>query len=383
MEMEKHLVLVGGGHAHMTTMLNLRDYIDRGHRVTLVSPSPYQYYSGMGPGLLGGTYRPEQVRFHIRKMVEKRGGKFVEDRVVRIEASPRRLVLASGNSLDYDIASFNTGSSVPMEKAGAAGDDVIAVKPIQNLLGARRWILEQVRNSTVDLLVVGGGPAGLELAGNLWRLVNEAGGKAHISLVAGGRLMGGFPEKVRQFALESLGQRGIRMIEGAKTTHVADGRAVLTDGSTLGYDMAFIAAGITPSTLFRESGLPVGEDGGLLVNNSLQSVASPELFGGGDCISLQGQPLDKVGVYAVRENPILHHNLLAALEGSELETFEPQKDYMLIFNLGNHRGIFVKNGWVWHGRPAFYLKDWIDRKFMKKYQVSGELTESDRAESSK
>lgn len=49
--MSKHLVLVGGGHAHMTVMLNLADYISRGHRVTLVSPSPYHYYSGMGPGL--------------------------------------------------------------------------------------------------------------------------------------------------------------------------------------------------------------------------------------------------------------------------------------------------------------------------------------------
>ena len=37
--MGKHLVLVGGGHAHMTVMVNLRDYIERGHRVTLIGPS--------------------------------------------------------------------------------------------------------------------------------------------------------------------------------------------------------------------------------------------------------------------------------------------------------------------------------------------------------
>ena len=50
--MGKHLVLVGGGHAHMTVMLNLREYTERGHRVTLIGPSAYHYYSGMGPGLL-------------------------------------------------------------------------------------------------------------------------------------------------------------------------------------------------------------------------------------------------------------------------------------------------------------------------------------------
>jgi NADH dehydrogenase FAD-containing subunit len=82
-----------------------------------------------------------------------------------------------------------------------------------------------------------------------------------------------------------------------------------------------------------------------------------------------------VGVYAVRQNPVLHHNLLAALEGTEMQTFVPQKDYMLIFNMGNGRGILWKKNFVWEGRLAFLLKDYIDRKFMRKFQVSGEREE--------
>jgi NADH dehydrogenase FAD-containing subunit len=143
------------------------------------------------------------------------------------------------------------------------------------------------------------------------------------------------------------------------------------------YDRAFIAAGVEPSPLFGDSGLPVGKDGGLLVNNHLQSVEWPELFGGGDCISLRDWPLEKVGVYAVRQNPVINRNLLAALEGRELTSFEPQKNYLLIFNLGDRRGIFIKNGWVWNGRLAFSLKNWIDRRFMSKFQVAGELGEAD------
>ena len=48
----KHLVLAGGGHAHLQALLGLKDYTDKGHRVTLVGPSRYHYYSGMGPGML-------------------------------------------------------------------------------------------------------------------------------------------------------------------------------------------------------------------------------------------------------------------------------------------------------------------------------------------
>lgn len=140
-------------------------------------------------------------------------------------------------------------------------------------------------------------------------------------------------------------------------------------------DFAFVAIGIQPSSLFHDSGIPVGPDGGLLVNSYLQSVAHPEIFGGGDCISLQGRPLAKVGVYAVRENAVLYHNLLAALEGGKMEVFTPQKEFLLIFNMGNGKGIFWKKSWIWEGRLAFLLKDYIDRKFMRTFQASGELDE--------
>ena len=52
--MGRHLVLVGGGHAHLNVLLNLADYVPRGHRVTLIGSVPYHDYSGMGPGLLSG-----------------------------------------------------------------------------------------------------------------------------------------------------------------------------------------------------------------------------------------------------------------------------------------------------------------------------------------
>ena len=111
------------------------------------------------------------------------------------------------------------------------------------------------------------------------------------------------------------------------------------------------------------------------MNACLQSVSHPEIFGGGDCISLRDHPLPKVGVHAVKENSILYHNLYAMLEGGELMRYKPQKNYLLIFNLGNGRGLLWRQSFVTDGRAAFWLKNYIDRKFMRKFQVSGELDE--------
>ena len=132
--MGKHLVLVGGGHAHMTVMVNLQDYTERGHQVTLIGPSAYHYYSGMGPGLLAGKYRPQDVRFNIKKMAEDRGAVFVKDTVVRIDPKKKVLILKSGGEIVYDIVSCNTGSGVPVDEDHVVGDNIYTVKPIENLI---------------------------------------------------------------------------------------------------------------------------------------------------------------------------------------------------------------------------------------------------------
>jgi len=374
--MGKHLVLVGGGHAHLTCLKNLRDFTAKGHQVTVIGPATHHYYSGMGPGMLGGTYRPQEIRFNSQRMAEAGGARFVNGMVSQVKPAERRLLLASGEEVSYDVVSFNIGSGIPKDKVGIQSDaNVFTVKPIDQLLQAQKLILQLSGQKTLQLLVVGGGPAGVEISGNLWRLVTENRGTAQITLVAGRRLMSDFPEKVHNKVLASFQRRGINVIEGSHLREITAGKAKLTDGQEIAFDLLFLAVGVKPPPLFQDSGLPTGPDGGLLVNEFLQSVAYPDIFGGGDCIYFQPQPLDKVGVYAVRQNPILLHNLMAALVGESLTPFQPGGAYLLIFNMGDGRAIFWKKNLVFDGRLAFILKDFIDRRFMRKFQLSGELEE--------
>ena len=170
-------------------------------------------------------------------------------------------------------------------------------------------------------------------------------------------------------AYKSLRTRGIEIIEQDYSKEIETGRITLESGAAHKADIIFLAVGVKPSTIFKESGLPTGPDDGLLVNRFLQCVDHPEIFGGGDCIYFQAQPLDKVGVYAVRENPVLYHNLMASLEGGELQSFEPGGSYLLIFNVGGGKGILGKNSLMFDGRMAFWIKDYIDRKFMREFQA--------------
>jgi NADH dehydrogenase FAD-containing subunit len=373
--MSRHLVIVGGGHAHLTVLLKLHDYIQRGFRVSVVSPSPYHYYSGMGPGLLAGTYRPQEARFHVRKMAEDRGAAFVHDSVIRIDARAKALLLSSGERLTYDVVSFNTGSKVHALSRSPEGDQAFTVKPISELLDAQQTVLDAIRRREASIVVVGGGPAGVEMAGNLWRLVHDRGCRARIALVAGSMILSGFPDRVRRMALASFGRRAIEVRVGVYAVGVGKGGLELSNGERVPADVVITATGIVPSSLFRESGLPTCPDGGLLVNRFLQCVSCSEIFGGGDCISFEPRPLAKVGVHAVRQNKVLHHNLLAALTGGTLAPFHPQRAYLLILNLGDDRAILTRGNFAWDGRFPWLLKDRIDRSFMRRFQVSGERDE--------
>jgi NADH dehydrogenase FAD-containing subunit len=226
-------------------------------------------------------------------------------------------------------------------------------------------------------LVAGGGPAGVELTANLWGLIRGKGIDGKIALIAGKRLLSESPEDVRKRALKFLQDRQVEVIEGSHIKAIGKDTLSLQDGNEIEFDAAFLAVGIRPSPIFRDSNLPTGEKGELLVNSFLQSPGFANIFGGGDCIALAGSPLAKVGVYAVRQNPILYQNLMAALEGGPLQPFVPQKHFLAILNMGDRRGILWRKGWVWEGKLAFLLKDYIDRSFMKKFQVSGELNEKD------
>jgi NADH dehydrogenase FAD-containing subunit len=332
----------------------------------------------MGPGLLSGIYRPAEVRFHVKKMAEDRGAAFLEDRVIKVEPARRVLILGSGEELRYDVVSFNTGSQVPVDIVDPSANNVFPVKPIENLLAARKKVLDAPGGRSLRTIVVGGGTAGVEIAANLVRLGRESGKIGGVTLVSRSKVLSDHPGKARALVRDALARLGIELIEEVGARSIDKGGIRLDNGVNLQADMVFVAVGVTPSSLFADSGLPTGTDGGLLVNDSLQCVRYPELFGGGDCITLDGTPLEKVGVYAVRQNRLLHRNLLAFLEGRPLGRFDPGGAFLTILNMGDGSGIFRRKEFVWNGPLAFRLKDAIDRRFMRKFQVSGERKESPR-----
>ncbi len=370
--MTKQLVLIGGGHAHMVTLANLHTFIAKGYGVTVIQPSEYHFYSGMGPGMLGGTYSPEDIRFATRKLVEDQGGTFILDKAYRIDPHKQQVLLEkTATIVPYTVLSCNAGSYVPRNMIEGESRNIFTAKPIEELMVARQSILEQNAAGKITVAVIGSGPSSIEIAGNIHQLCREQGGHMpRIQLFGGRNFMSGRPSKVRRLAKTILERKGIEIIEAGYVKQIRNGQILLENGQSYPADIIFPAVGVKPSELFARSGLPIGPDGGLLVDECLRSNRYQNIFGGGDCIHFKPEPLDKVGVYAVRQNSVLYRNLMACLDGKDPEKFSPGGAYLLIYNLGDGEGILSKWFLTFSGKFAFYIKDRIDRKFIRTFQHS-------------
>jgi NADH dehydrogenase FAD-containing subunit len=367
--MSSRLLLVGGGHAHMMALAAIHEFVVKGYDVTVIGPSDYHYYSGMGPGMLGGFYAPEDVRFATRHVVEKQGGRFILGRAVKVDPGKKIVYMDSGEGVPYDVVSFNAGSQIPRPDIEGETKNIYTSKPIEKLLEARDHIRAGLAEKPLRIGVIGGGPSSVEIAGNVWRLCKNQQNIAEITVFAGSVLMSNFSDGIRNRARRSLLERGIEILEGTRVTGIKDSSVILDTGKSFPFDFIFLGLGVRPNPIFKNSGLPVGPDDGLLVNRYLQCTEHEDIFGGGDCIYFRDQPLNKVGVYAVRENPVLVSNLMAQVEGRALQAFDPGGDYLLIFNMGDGTGILKKKWITFGGRPAFIIKNYIDCKFMKKFQA--------------
>ncbi len=404
----KSLVLLGGGHSHLSVLMALAKKPVPGLEVMLVTRDVETPYSGALPAYLMGTCSEEDLFIDLRPLAQMAGVRLIQSSVERIDLDARQLHCAGRPALGFDMLSINIGSRPATGTLPGATEFAVAVKPIPEFLQQWERIQQQALAAVKEgrhytLAVVGGGPASVELACAMQtRLLNNprissdsssessvgiTAGKPHdaatlihvVLLSSSDSLVTGHNAATQARAMQTLRSKGIKVhlqrsvksIERDTVIWEATGAAAQTNTETSGRqhaDSIVIATGATAPAWLQQTGLALDDRGFIRVGQTLQSISHPEVFAAGDIASIDGFPRSRSGVYAVRQGMPLADNLCRFALGKTLRKYTPQQDALALLNTGDGAAIATRGQWSWQGRWVGVWKDWIDRRFVAKYR---------------
>jgi selenide,water dikinase len=381
----KDLVLLGGGHSHVSVLKRFGMKPLPGVRLTVICRDVHTPYSGMLPGLIAGHYGFDDTHIDLGPLCRFAGARLFRDEAAGLDLENKRVLCRGRPPVSYDLLSINVGSTPRLADVPGAAEAVVPVKPINRFLGYWEEMSRRVlaHDGPLRIGVVGAGAGGVELLlavqFGLRRLLAAAGRDAErlsfVLITDSARILPSHNERTGRIFERVLAERRVEVLTGRAVVAAAPGRLTLAGGCEVALDEALwvTAAGAAP--WLRESGLSVDEHGFVKVNETLQSVSHPDVFAAGDIAAMVDHPRPKSGVYAVRAGPPLEHNLRRALLGQPLTPFRPQRHALAIITTGDRHAVAARDGWALAGRVMWLWKDWIDRRFMKKFNEPPQMME--------
>ncbi len=378
----KDLVLVGGGHSHVIVLRRFGMRPMPGVQVTVIARDIHAPYSGMLPGLIAGHYRFDDAHIDLGPLTRFAGARLFHDSVTGIDLARRRVLCRDRPPVAYDVLSIDIGVTPTLRIPGAA-DHAVPVKPISALV--TRWerlqARVQVSSERLRIGIVGAGAAGVELTLAMQHALREQSAARDA----------GFPDP--EFHLFSavdcilpthnrggrtkfarvLNERGVHVHLNSRVNGVAAGRVEIAGGATIEVDEVIWATEAGAQSWPGESGLDVDEYGFIRVKPTLEATSHPGVFAVGDVAAVTGYPREKAGVFAVRQGPPLDANLRHALRGLPLEPFRPQRKFLSLISTGDRYAVASRGAWSLEGAWVWRWKDWIDRRFMDRFNRLPEM----------
>lgn len=379
----RDIVLVGGGHSHVGVLKSFGMRPIPGVRLTLICTDVHTPYSGMLPGYVAGHYDYDAVHIDLSRLAMFAGARLYRDEVVGLDRAQRTVLCRSRPPIPYDVLSINIGATPALAGVPGAAQNAVAVKPITRF--NERWLalLQRVQSHAgkTTVAVVGAGAGGVELLlamqyrlRNVLRTLGRNPDELAFHLfTSSATILPTHSAGVRSRFDAVLAARQVQVHRNAAVMQVQPGRLLTAEGQVVDANEIVWVTRAGGARWLQDTSLSLDADGCLRVNDYLQTLTDPTIFAAGDVASMDNYKLEKAGVFAVRQGLPLTENLRRSVHGTPLRPYHPQRRWLALISTGDKvavasRGWFGLGGPGWVGAQVWRWKDWIDQRFMRRFQ---------------
>ena len=394
---KKRILVLGGGFAGVDCTRKLESYFhsDYDIEITLVSDDNFLLFTPMLPQIVAGTVAPRHIVMPLRALCKKAR---IYESVVRdidpvqqhvtLEGTPEKI----GVRIHYDYLVIALGSETNFFGLKNVEKYSFTMKTLADAISLRNRLidmLEQAENEKnpkikerlLTFVIVGGGFAGVETAGEINDFLHEAVSYYHntkkedihvILVEAASTILQGFNKRLTEYAHNKLEKNGIKIVlENAVTSF--DGKNVILNKlskPSVGIDSKNIinshtlvwTAGVTPVEIIQNSIFKI-KKGKIIVNEFLEIPNHPGVFAIGDCSQFDDEVNNKfppTAQLAEAHAKLVAYNIKQTIENKEKKKFEYSwKGQSAI--IGKHYGIAEVMGmkitgfWAWILWRNYYL----------------------------
>lgn len=372
-----HIVIIGGGFGGIYTAQELLKHLDQDKdSITLINKTNYFLFTPMLHEIATGGISLQHIAEPIRKIIRNKNFEFLEDEAVEVDINRKRVKLKQGNTLSYDYLVVSIGAGTNFFNISGAQEHCYTLKNLHEAFDIRNKIItqletaerEQSKDHYLMFAVLGAGPTGVELAGEIIEYARQIKENCHrindkkitVYLVQRGEkiLPMMHPQCIEKTMME-LEKKGITVLTNAEVTRVYN------DGFEVNHNnhkrkikagMMIWTSGVKSNTFTIKPN--VGrEKESIIVDDYLRIQGRTKEFALGDCtvcIDGDNKKVPWLAQAAVKQAKVCAQNIIADIEDRPLNSFIFKSDGLLV-SVGQKFAVAEINGFRFKGFFAWWL----------------------------
>lgn len=383
----KQVVIIGAGFAGLYAAKTLMKSSDV--EITVIDRNNFHTFTPLLYQVATCALDPSSIAYPVRPIFRRKDFvHFMLGTVTHIDKDTQRVTVeteASLRELAYDYLLVATGSVTNYFGQESIERNSYGLKDVEEALELRHHILRMFeraawstdtaeKDALTTLVVVGGGPTGLETAGALYELYNHVLKKEYadmrpklrarvILLEARDHVLTPYPDKLRKAALKQLESLGVEIWLNAMVSDVTPTSITLKDGRVIKTHTMIWAAGVKASPLAEMLGVPLERGGRVPVEETMEVIDLENIYAAGDITHLLNprtdQPYPMLIPVAKQQGILVAKNMLREMHGKAPQIFK-YNDRGIMATLGRSRAV----AWIFYSIRLTGFLAWLSWLFL-------------------